>query len=520
MKQINIKKRLYLLPIVLFCISLQGTEIEQTNEKAASDYDNYANQALDDLDSDLMRKHNHHKPKPNNSGSHNTNWSLSNINSVESSNMAESPGTLDRSFGKGGYVINPMGLNSVPKAVVTQSDNKIVVAGKRDFYPFLARYNENGELDKSFGINDYGPGVVIQTSEKGSWFNAVAIQEQCCNRKIIAVGSKVKFSSIETEGIIARYHEGGTLDTTFGDKGLVRTGIKGELNDVLVQPDGKIIVAGYEEKMIRYTTTYSCGNSRGTCNGADWISNHLLLLMRYNENGTLDNTFGSNGVVTLPLNVINLNVNDQINYQPGYKSLAQANKIVIEHGDRITLVGTTTTNMFVAAFLNNGQPDNKFNRSNFLTISNYTPYDAVLKNPNELAIVGSSNANDKVFTSMINFQPFSTSPTGNSNDNAYARSVVVDETRKIIVIGSTITADNKNNYFSMIRYNSINTLDKTFGQQGIQNTLLTLDNKPNKITLPAIGTIQQDKKKLIVVGMYSDKVSPTGSLMTVSRYWN
>ncbi len=33
-------------------------------------------------------------------------------------------------------------------------------------------------------------------------------------------------------------------------------------------------------------------------------------------------------------------------------------------------------------------------------------------------------------------------------------------------------------------------------------------------------TIQNNSKKLILAGMYTNKVSPTGSLMAVARYWN
>lgn len=69
------------------------------------------------------------------------------------------------------------------------------------------------------------------------------------------------------------------LDTTFGGTGMVQTDVAGDLDipaSMLIQPDGKILVAGI------------CYSSSGTGN---------IGLVRYNEDGTLDNSFGVNGKV-------------------------------------------------------------------------------------------------------------------------------------------------------------------------------------------------------------------------------
>ena len=70
------------------------------------------------------------------------------------------------------------------------------------------------------------------------------------------------------------YSQSGTLDNTFGIGGIVTTALNG--NDwgyaVAIQSDGKIIVTGN--------------------------SNSAMALVRYNSNGTLDNTFGTGGIVT------------------------------------------------------------------------------------------------------------------------------------------------------------------------------------------------------------------------------
>ena len=78
----------------------------------------------------------------------------------------------------------------------------------------------------------------------------------------------------------------GDLDPTFDGDGRVRTGFFGSFdvgNDLVIQPDGKIVVVG---------------------SSARFAGGSLLLdfdfdfaLVRYNQNGSLDQTFGSGGKV-------------------------------------------------------------------------------------------------------------------------------------------------------------------------------------------------------------------------------
>ena len=79
---------------------------------------------------------------------------------------------------------------------------------------------------------------------------------------------------------MARYTSSGTLDTSFGTGGLVTTDFGGNndvANAITIQPDGKIVLAGYSQ------------NSSG---------NDSFALARYNVNGSLDTSFGTGGLVT------------------------------------------------------------------------------------------------------------------------------------------------------------------------------------------------------------------------------
>ena len=160
-------------------------------------------------------------------------------------------GTLDTTFGNGGRVRTDFpGLAAVPSSVVIQPDGKIVVAGGAfPLFTFLGdfkvvRYNSNGSLDRSFGSG----GIVTTTFPQGSYAFDVALQT---DGKIIAAGTVfVNFDpgeSSDTDFALARYNSDGTPDTTFGNGGQVSTDFVGFEDDafsVLIQADGKIVAVG------------------------------------------------------------------------------------------------------------------------------------------------------------------------------------------------------------------------------------------------------------------------------------
>src|ERR1044072_63100 len=75
--------------------------------------------------------------------------------------------------------------------------------------------------------------------------NAVAIQ---ADGKLVVVGTTYQDNDFSNEDFaVARYNPDGTLDKTFGVGGKVQTdfpGLAAVASSVVVQPDGKIVVAG------------------------------------------------------------------------------------------------------------------------------------------------------------------------------------------------------------------------------------------------------------------------------------
>jgi uncharacterized delta-60 repeat protein len=192
-------------------------------------------------------------------------------------------GTLDDTFGSRGRVRTDFpGLAAVPSAVVIQPDGKIVVAGGAfPLFTFLGnfelvRYNPNGSLDRSFGNG----GIVTTVFPQGSYAFDMALQP---DGKIIAAGTVfVNFDPGEqsdTDFALARYNPDGSLDTTFGNGGMVSTdfiGMEDDAFSVLIQPDGKIVAVGSANE------------------GANYYD---FAAVRYLNNGTIDTTFGVAGKV-------------------------------------------------------------------------------------------------------------------------------------------------------------------------------------------------------------------------------
>ena len=156
-------------------------------------------------------------------------------------------GSLDSSFGAGGIVTTTFASPSadVGRAVALQSDGKIVVAGSttavgRSRYA-MARYKVDGSLDATFGDDGL---VITALSAIHDAGNTIAIQS---DGKLVVAGSSVESGA--TPGFsMARYDTNGDLDAGFGTGGTVISGLSTEASEaakVLVQGDGKILLAGY-----------------------------------------------------------------------------------------------------------------------------------------------------------------------------------------------------------------------------------------------------------------------------------
>ena len=184
-------------------------------------------------------------------------------------------GTLDSSFGSGGKATTPIGsFDDVAYDAAIQADGKIVVAGYASdgslMHFALARYNSNGTMDASFGS---GGKVISELSDSLFDDVAQAMALQLDGKIVLAGwGAYHKF-------VLARFNADGSIDTSFNG-GRVITQINNSDNayGVAICPNNKIVAAG---------STMS--NERPFLD---------IAVVRYNADGSLDSSFGSNGIVT------------------------------------------------------------------------------------------------------------------------------------------------------------------------------------------------------------------------------
>ena len=193
-----------------------------------------------------------------------------------------SNGFLDRTFGASGKISLDFGSADIGYAAFVQSDNKLVVAGSSDGFA-LARYNSDGSLDTSFD----GDGLLRNAPVNAYIDYALDIAQQADGKLLVAGMSWISSTTAQAE--LRRFNSDGSADTTFAKGGVLlgfssATETSSAAVAVLVQSN-KFIVMGQR-------------------------ADHLVLA-RYNNDGSLDTSFNKTGLVSTDLanNVINNNYN-------------------------------------------------------------------------------------------------------------------------------------------------------------------------------------------------------------------
>jgi uncharacterized delta-60 repeat protein len=252
----------------------------------------------------------------------------------------EADGTLDTTFGGDGKVTtNFTAWDDFANGVAIQADGKIVAAGAAQAFTrfALARYNRNGTLDTTFG----GDGKVTTAFRFGGGAEAVALQP---DGRIVAAGAAGEFGPF----VVVRYTSRGKLDATFGGDGTVTTNMgQGEesATAVTIQPNGKIVVAGYTDVPHEFGDTFGPGR---------------FALARYRANGALDSGFGGDGKV-------------KTRFRAGG---ALAMGVAIQADGKIVAAGEVKDRFAIARYNANGTLDPSFSGNGRATTNFTTGFDA------------------------------------------------------------------------------------------------------------------------------------------------
>jgi len=329
-------------------------------------------------------------------------------------------GSIDNSFGENGIVLTDFSSsNEFAERIVLQPDEKILLGGNTNDFFALARFHPEGSIDSSFGTN----GKVITDIEGIGYY-------QCGSLEIVADEKILLAGSLGYTGILIKYNSNGTLDNSFGENGFLELNF-GNAGDeyidvsMVVQPDGKIVVAGlsftesYDFTLMRFTAdgipdvsfgvngkstadVYNLSDDRTTCmvlqsdgkilvtgwagifNG-EW-SGWDFGVARFNTNGTLDNTFGDGGTV-------HTNIDGTWDDRPQSIAIQTDDKIVVG-GYRYYL---EESDFALVRYKSDGSIDDSFGTDGYMLTDFNNSYDYALslciQSDGKILLAGNSNEN-------------------------------------------------------------------------------------------------------------------------------
>jgi uncharacterized delta-60 repeat protein len=394
---------------------------------------------------------------------------------IDSTNPSEK--LVKFSSNNGSVISSVSTVDNAYSIIGALADGKILLLNSKNEDFNFARYLSSGSIDTNYGSEGK---VVVDFNDQIEYAMDIVVQP---DGKVVVAG--VSSNGVNDDFFVARYNHDGSLDNSFANHGKVTTDFQGS-NDiaraVALQSDGKIVVVGYTD-----------------------VDTHKdIAIARYNTNGTLDTSFDSDGKVWS-----NLENNDTL-----------AVTLVIDSSGNIIVGGTINTassggyDFLIARYLPNGQLDNNFGSSSGYTKSNMgSDSDAViklLKYSNGFYAVGNhylDGANsidgDIIVSYYLSNGTQECTPSSNihiSNADEVVFDALLDAQGRIVIVGSIMT--NNNNLDQLvIRFNPMQGIDKTFANG---TGWISIDTGSDNDKAVGVGI---DSNNHIVVG--GEAIAPT-----------
>jgi uncharacterized delta-60 repeat protein len=241
-------------------------------------------------------------------------------------------GARDATFGSNGAVT----VNDSYELPTVLPDGSIVVTRVRNPTTIdaheLVRFTSKGKLDSIFG----GDGVAAdQPSVPFRSINRVLAQPD--GKLLVAGHVFARFGNFTRRAFaLGRLNSDGTWDTGFGDFGRALTPIStrdSEIHDIALASDGRILAVG---------------------NSSVSSSKKIFAAVRYNADGTVDKTYGTDGIATIPF----------IDERPGYSSpqVSTALGVFLDDLSRAVLAGSMDSTFALARLDATGKLDDGFGR--------------------------------------------------------------------------------------------------------------------------------------------------------------
>lgn len=340
---------------------------------------------------------------------------------------------------------------------------------------------QDGTLDPSFNGNGFR--IFLDSGSLSNRGNSIAKQS---DGKLVTCG----FSSFKNSNgyftTVTRYNTNGTLDSSFGYKGTVRTQVDS------VGSEGIVVKIQQDNKILVYANAYKYNNAGNPLS---------TVLIRYLPNGHLDSTFGKNGISQ------RIDVN----------KFASASKMLILPDQKIMVAATDNSDAFIARFKANGTLDSSFNKVGIYKYNmsfNFTSVAGMLQDPNgKLIVIGSGSNGGNMFYYIRRFNSNGTPDSSYSDDGVTNKlegdvrgtrvvAIGYQDNGKIILAGDQGYSTRR---LIIIRYNSDLSFDNTFdtssskvqvnGQlSSCKNAIVLADN-----SIAIVAAIGTNRDKLAVV---------------------
>jgi uncharacterized delta-60 repeat protein len=358
------------------------------------------------------------------------------------------------------------------RALTVQPDGNILVAGSASLSPgdfLIARYLDSGVLDSTFGSDGI---VTIDLGTASDHATAIATQQDW---KILVAGFSIA-SGLQDFSLI-RCNLDGTLDPSFGSGGKVLTPVGAVSNNdvcMALHPDGDILLGG----------SYETGQSED------------IVVIKYNPDGTYDNTFGSGGIALV----------DVENEHQG------ASDITVQVDGKVVIAGISYTNQgypewIVARLDVNGLVDSTFDDDGiFLTAIGSDALTLVVQPDDKIVVAGSGPSAWALIRLNVdgsydpgfgfNGQTLTWPPPGTNTTGP--RDIALQPDGKVLAVGGLDYGSH--GVFAVIRYDANGALDHTFDFDGMSLYNFGLYSDAYSIAL------QPDLKILVTGSIYDTTV--------------
>lgn len=355
--------------------------------------------------------------------------------------FGQQSGELDPNFGVSGFVItNDENLDTGDDITVLSNDQIIMVGGYDNFTAI--KLMPDGNYDMTFGNEGK---IIINFEGYNAGATDVLVQP---DGKIIMAGNVFNPGGEYNFGII-RLNSDGTLDTTFNGTGKQIFDFNENINfleAVVIQSDGKILVAGQS----------------GQYANADFA------IARINSDGTFDTSFANNG---------KFEVNIQGDDRAKGMLLQQDGKIII--GGSSYPVGSSYSWFAAIRLTTSGQLDTTFSTdgkalAKISQFGNDTVYDIALQADGKILLLADSYISGSQDFGVVRFTTLGELDTTFSGDGKfttsmintsdYCNAIIEQPDGKILLAGSYYTTPESK--MAVIRLTSSGELDSSFNSDG------------------------------------------------------